>query len=79
MESHAAADSKNTFYSFLMQFTPAARVGLIVFLLTLTMLVVGLGVRSVTRYLSPVNSHEPPQMVYEEPAAPPALVNLDRV
>ncbi len=70
MESHAAAVSKNTFYNFLMQFTPAARVGLIVFLLALAMLVAGLGVRSVTRYLSPVNSHEPPQMVQVAPSNP---------
>ena len=79
MERRAVAVSKNTFYGFLMQLTPAARVGLIVFMLALAMIAAGLGVRSVTRDLSPVNPYEPPLMVYEAPAAPPTFVNMKRL
>ena len=68
MESRAAAVSKNTFYGFLMQLSPAARVGLIVFLLALAMMAAGLGVRSATRHLSPFDNSKPSLMVYEEQA-----------
>ena len=78
MEDQAAAISKNAFYNFLLQLTPAARVGLIVFLLALALLAAGLGVRSVTRTLAPFDNSEPPLMVYEAPTTPPTLANRDR-
>ena len=61
---------KNSFYSFLLQLSPAARVGLIVFLLALAMVATGLGVRSVTRSLSPARHTGPSLMVQVAPQNP---------
>lgn len=73
MSRRASIASRNAFVGFLMQLSPAARLGLIVFLLALAMVVAGLGVRSVTYHRSPIHSNEPPLMVYEEAASHPAL------
>ena len=70
MERQPAAAPKNTFFSFLMQLSPAARIGLIVFLLALAMVATGLGVRSVTRTLSPARHTGPSLMVQN--TIPPA-------
>ena len=67
METCAAAVKKNTFFRFLMQLSPAARVGLIVFLVALAMLAAGLGVRSATRHFAPFDNSKPPLMVNEAP------------
>jgi hypothetical protein len=58
--------SKKPTVRFLMQLTPAARLGVIVFLLALAMIAVGLGIRSVTQGLAPTHRQEP------------AFVNLER-
>ena len=63
MGSHATASSKNFFVTFLKDLTPTARVGLIIFLLALAMVAVGLGVRSASKGLSPIQSNEPDLMV----------------
>ena len=64
MDNQATAVKKNAFFGFLMQLSPAARVGLVVFLLALAMLAAGLGVRSATHHFLPFDSSEPPLMVY---------------
>ena len=50
-----------------MQLSPAARVGLIVFLLALAMVAAGLGIRSVTQNLSPARHTGPSLMVQVVP------------
>ncbi len=57
------ASRKNAFFRLLLDLTPTARLGVIIFLLALAMVAVGLGIRSAKQGLSPIRSHEPSLMV----------------
>ena len=78
MERQPATASKTTFFSFLMQLSPAARIGLIIFLLALAMVATGLGVRSVTKTLSPARHTGPSLMVQVAPSNPVISNNPNR-